>query len=69
MNVRSIQIYVLKFLGLEDEFRNSRYGSYGWFLRSKGIYVKSDGVVCDCNSVYKSSEDILNGNLSSSLFV
>ena len=29
MNVRSIQIYVLKFLGLEEEFKDSYYGSYG----------------------------------------
>jgi hypothetical protein len=33
------QLAVINALGLAEEFRNSKYSSYGWFLRSLGIYV------------------------------
>ena len=63
MNVRTIQLCVINECGLMDEFRNSRYGSYGWFLRSKGIYVHSDSIEISENSSFKSFEDTLNSDI------
>ena len=60
MNVRSIQIYVLKFLGLEEEFKDSYYGSYGWFLRSHGITIYNDRVCISPDSRFKPEEHRIN---------
>lgn len=56
MEIRKRQLAVINHLGLRKRFMDSCYGSYGWFLRSLGIIINSDGVRILEGSEYKKDE-------------
>lgn len=50
---QEIRRLIIEGIGLLDEFRRSKYSSYGWFLRSKGLLVDREGVKILDDSPYK----------------
>ena len=57
--VRRSQYNVLIQLGLRKQFLDSNYSSYGWFLRSLGIIINSEGIRVLDDSEYKSKENLI----------
>ena len=46
------RIRVVEALGLMEDFRNSEYSSYGWYLKSLGITVEYTLLKVEKNSPY-----------------
>ena len=63
MSIRSCQIFVVKYFGLEEEFKSSNYGSYGWFLRKYGISVSEEGIKFSPDSPFKAQEKALDDKI------
>ena len=57
--VRRSQYNVIIQLGLRKQFLDSNYSSYGWFLRSLGIVINSEGIHVLDDSEYKPKENLI----------
>ena len=57
--VRKAQINVINQLGIRKKFLDSKYSSYGWFLRSLGIIINSREIRILDDSEYKKKENLI----------